>query len=54
MDWARHGIIAAIGVALAAHRSSYLIDYAVIVYVFNRGLRRLLITMRAPLTPFLR
>ena len=42
MDWIVTGIIAAIGVALAAHRSSYLVDYALIVYVFNRGLRRLL------------
>ena len=42
MDWIVAGIIAAVGVALAARRSSYLVDYAVIVYVFNRGLRRLL------------
>jgi putative inorganic carbon (hco3(-)) transporter len=42
MDWLVAGIIAAIGVALAAHRSSYLVDYAVIVFVFNRGLRRVL------------
>ena len=42
MDWIAAGIIAAIGVALAAHRSSYLVDYAVIVFVFNRGLRRVL------------
>ena len=42
MDWIAAGIIAAIGVALAAHRSSYLVDYAVIVFVFNRGLRRML------------
>jgi putative inorganic carbon (hco3(-)) transporter len=42
MDWIVAGIIAAVGVALAARRSTYLVDYAVIVYVFNRGLRRLL------------
>jgi putative inorganic carbon (HCO3(-)) transporter len=42
MDWIVAGIIAAIGVALAAQRSSYLVDYAVIVFVFNRGLRRIL------------
>ena len=42
MDWIVAGIIAGIGVALAARRSSYLVDYAVIVYVFNRGLRRVL------------
>jgi putative inorganic carbon (HCO3(-)) transporter len=42
MDWIVTAIIAGIGVALAANRSSYLVDYALIVYVFNRGLRRLL------------
>ena len=42
MDWIVTGIIAAIAVVLAAQRSSYLVDYVVVVYVFNRGLRRVL------------
>ena len=42
MDWIVTGIISAIAVALAAQRSSYLVDYVVVIYVFNRGLRRLL------------
>jgi putative inorganic carbon (HCO3(-)) transporter len=42
MDWIVTGIITAIAVALAAQRSSYLVDYVVVIYVFNRGLRRLL------------
>ena len=42
MDWIIAGIIVAIAAALAAQRSSFLVDYVVIVYVFNRGLRRVL------------
>jgi putative inorganic carbon (hco3(-)) transporter len=42
MDWIVTGIIAAVGVTLAARRSTYLVDYALIIYVFNRGLRRVL------------
>lgn len=42
MDWIVTAIIAAIGLVLATKRSSYLVDYAVIIYVFNRGLRRVL------------
>ena len=42
MDWIVAGIITAIAAALAAQRSSYLVDYVVVIYVFNRGLRRVL------------
>jgi putative inorganic carbon (HCO3(-)) transporter len=42
MDWIVAGIIVAIAAALAAQRSSFLVDYVLIVYVFNRGLRRVL------------
>ena len=36
------GIIVMIGAGLALSRSSYMVDYVLVVYVFNRGLRRLL------------
>ena len=52
MDWIVTGIIAAIAVALAAQRSSYLVDYVVIVYVFNRGLRRVLDYYAGSFNPF--
>ncbi len=42
MDWVVTAIIIGIGGLLAVQRSSYLVDYVVIVYVFNRGLRRVL------------
>ena len=42
MDWIITGIIVAIAAGLAAQRSSFLIEYVVIIYVFNRGLRRLM------------
>jgi putative inorganic carbon (HCO3(-)) transporter len=42
MDWIVAGIIVAVAAALAAQRSTYLVDYALIIYVFNRGLRRVL------------
>jgi len=42
MDWIVTGIIVLVAVFLAAQRSTFLVDYVVIVYVFNRGLRRVL------------
>ena len=42
MDWVVTGIIVAIAGALAAQRSTYLVDYVLIIYAFNRGLRRIL------------
>ncbi len=42
MDWAIAILIAAIGVSLATVRSSWLVDFAVLVFVFNRGLRRII------------
>ena len=52
MDWIIAGIIVAIAAALAAQRSSYLVDYVVIVYVFNRGLRRVLDYYAGSFNPF--
>ena len=52
MDWLVAGIIVAIAVALVAQRSSYLVDYVVIVYVFNRGLRRILDYNAGSFNPF--
>jgi len=52
MDWIVTGIIAAVGVALAAQRSTYLVDYALIVYVFNRGVRRVLDYYAGSFNPF--
>ncbi len=42
MDWVVTAIIVAIGAFFALQRSTFLVDYVVIVYVFNRGLRRIL------------
>jgi putative inorganic carbon (HCO3(-)) transporter len=42
MDWIVAGIMVLIGVGLALSRSGYMVDYVLLVYVFNRGLRRLL------------
>jgi putative inorganic carbon (HCO3(-)) transporter len=52
MDWIFAGIIVAIAMALAAQRSSFLVDYVVIVYVFNRGLRRVLDYYSGAFNPF--
>jgi putative inorganic carbon (hco3(-)) transporter len=52
MDWIVAGIIVAIAAALAAQRSSFLVDYVVIVYVFNRGLRRVLDYYAGSFNPF--
>ena len=52
MDWIITGIIAGIAVLLAAQRSSYLVDYVVFVYVFNRGLRRLIDYTAGSFNPF--
>jgi putative inorganic carbon (hco3(-)) transporter len=52
MDWIIAGIIVAIAAALAAQRSSFLVDYVVIVYVFNRGLRRVLDYYAGSFNPF--
>jgi putative inorganic carbon (hco3(-)) transporter len=42
MDWVVAAIIIAIGVFFAFQRSSFLVDYVIIIFVFNRGLRRIL------------
>ncbi|MFZ0709133.1 MAG: O-antigen ligase family protein [Terrimicrobiaceae bacterium] len=42
MDWIVAGILVLIGAGLALSRSGYMIDYVLVVYVFNRGLRRVL------------
>lgn len=42
MDWIVAAIMVFIGAALALSRSTYMVDYVLVVYVFNRGLRRLL------------
>jgi len=42
MDWTIAIIISAIGFALVALRSTWLIDYAVLIFVLNRGLRRVI------------
>jgi putative inorganic carbon (HCO3(-)) transporter len=42
MDWIVAGIIVLIGAGLALSRSGYMVDYVLVVYVFNRGLRRVL------------
>ena len=52
MDWIVFGIIAAIAGVLAAQRSTYLVDYVLIVYVFNRGLRRVLDYYAGSFNPF--
>ena len=52
MDWLVAGIIVAIAVVLVAQRSSYLVDYVVIIYVFNRGLRRILDYNAGSFNPF--
>jgi hypothetical protein len=52
MDWIAAGIIVAIAGALAAHRSTFLVDFVVIVYVFNRGLRRVLDYYAGSFNPF--
>ena len=52
MDWIVAGVIVAIAAFLAAQRSSYLVDYVVFVYVFNRGLRRILDYNAGSFNPF--
>ena len=52
MDWIVSIIIASIAVFLAARRSSYLVDYVVVIYVFNRGLRRVLDYYAGSFNPF--
>jgi putative inorganic carbon (hco3(-)) transporter len=52
MDWFVAVIIFGIAAALAAQRSSHLVDYVVIVYVFNRGLRRVLDYYSGAFNPF--
>jgi putative inorganic carbon (hco3(-)) transporter len=52
MDWVVAGILIAIAAFLAAKRSTYLIDYVLIIYVFNRGLRRLLDYFAGSFNPF--
>ena len=42
MDWVVTAIIIGIGAYFAFQRSSFLVDYVIIVFVFNRGLRRIL------------
>jgi len=52
MDWIAAFIIIGIAGALAAQRSTFLVDFVVIVYVFNRGLRRLLDYQAGVFNPF--
>lgn len=52
MDWIVAAIIVGIAAALAAQRSSFLVDYVLIVYVFNRGLRRVLDYNAGAFNPF--
>ena len=52
MDWVVAGIIVAIAALLAAQRSTYLVDYVLIIYVFNRGLRRVLDYYAGSFNPF--
>ena len=52
MDWLVAGIITVIAAFLAAQRSTYLVDFVLIVYVFNRGLRRLLDYYAGSFNPF--
>ena len=41
MEWNIAIIISVVGISLALARSTWIIDYAVFIFVFNRGLRRL-------------
>ena len=41
MEWFLSILISLIGLGLAVARSTWIVDYAVFVFVFNRGLRRL-------------
>jgi putative inorganic carbon (hco3(-)) transporter len=52
MDWLVAFIIVGIAAALTVQRSSFLVDYVVIVYVFNRGLRRVLDYNAGAFNPF--
>jgi len=42
MDWSIAILITVIAIALAVGRSTWLVDYAVFVFVLNRGLRRII------------
>ena len=42
MDWVVAAIIIGIGAYYAFQRSSFLVDYVIVIFVFNRGLRRIL------------
>jgi putative inorganic carbon (HCO3(-)) transporter len=52
MDWIIAVVIVGVAAALAAQRSSFLVDYVIIVYVFNRGLRRVLDYSAGSFNPF--
>ena len=52
MDWVVAGLLVAVGAALAFSRSTYMVDYVLVVYVFNRGLRRLLDWNAGAFNPF--
>ena len=41
MEWAITIVISVVGLGLALARSTWIVDFAVFVFVFNRGLRRL-------------
>jgi len=41
MDWIIASVIVMFGIALALARSPWLVDYSVFIFVFNRGLRRI-------------
>ena len=52
MDWIVAGVMVVIGAGLALSRSSYMVDYVLVVYVFNRGLRRVLDWYAGAFNPF--
>jgi putative inorganic carbon (HCO3(-)) transporter len=52
MDWIVAAIIVLIGAGLALSRSGYMVDYVLVVYVFNRGLRRVLDWYAGAFNPF--
>jgi putative inorganic carbon (hco3(-)) transporter len=52
MDWIITGVVVAVAAAFAAQRSGFLVDFLIIVYVFNRGLRRVLDYAAGSFNPF--
>ncbi len=52
MDWIIAAVIILLGAALTLRRSSWSVDYLIIVFVFNRGLRRILDWNAGEFNPF--